>query len=161
MNEKTARQIAEMKNQTIGVEVEMRRDLRKLVEARAVVRLEHVDEVGDEVFVEHQAVAEHLEGVLARVGIGGTFCCGRLFLDFLRFCRGGEHLQQCAGEILLAEMVEYRLVQLVACAFGAQAHKVRHAHTFQRALQLRGALVSAVSASSGGAGIVPSHSALI
>lgn len=55
----------------IGVEVEMRRDLRELVEARAVVRLEHVDEVGDEVFVEHQAVAEHLEGVLARVGIGG------------------------------------------------------------------------------------------
>lgn len=49
----------------------MRRDLRELVEARAVVRLEHVDEVGDEVFVEHQAVAEHLEGVLARVGIGG------------------------------------------------------------------------------------------
>ena len=62
----------------------------------------------------------------------------------LRFCRGGEHLQQCAGEILLAEMVEYRLVQLVACAFGAQAHKVRHTQIFQRALQLRGALLSGI-----------------
>ena len=127
------------------VEVQLRRDLRELVERGLVAALQNVDEVRDELFVELHAVAEDLERVLARVGIRGTFCCGRLFLDFLRFCRGSEHLQQCAGEILLAEMVEYRLVQLVACAFGAQAHKVRHAHTFQRALQLRGALLGGIS----------------
>ena len=126
------------------VEVQLRRDLRELVERGLVAALQNVDEVRDELLVELHAVAEDLERVLARVGIRGTFCCGRLFLGLLRFCRGGEHLQQCAGEILLAEMVEYRLVQLVACAFGAQAHKVRHTHTFQRALQLRGALLSGI-----------------
>lgn len=86
----------------------MRRDLRKLVEARAVVRLEHVDEVGDEVFVEHQAVAEHLEGVLARVGIGGRLVrlpggSGRL----LRLRRAAERhaREERAGEVLLMEAV--------------------------------------------------------
>ena len=146
------------------VEVQLRRDLRELVERGLVAVLQNVDEVRDELFVELHAVAEDLERVLARVGIRGSFGCGRLLLDLLRFCRGGEHLQQCAGEILLAEMVEYRLVQLVACAFGAQAHKVRHAHIFFSALcscAARSSVVSAVSASSGGAGIVPSHSALI
>ena len=126
------------------VEVQLRRDLRELVERGLVAALQNVDEVRDELFVEFHAVAEDLERVLARVGIRGTFCCGRLFLGLLQFRRGGENLQQCAGEILLAEIVEHRLVQLVACAFGTQAHKVRHAHTFQRALQLRGAFLRGI-----------------
>ena len=100
--------VGEPAEKFVGVEVEMRRDLRELVEACAVVRLEHVDEVGDEVFVEHQAVAEHLEGVLARVGIGGRLVrlpggSGRL----LRLRRAAERhaREERAGEVLLMEAV--------------------------------------------------------
>ena len=75
------------------VEVQLRRDLRELVERGLVPTLQNVDEVRDELLVELHAVAEDLERVLARVGIRGTFCCGRLFLGLLQFRRGGEHLQ--------------------------------------------------------------------
>ena len=108
MNEKTARQIAEMKNQTIGVEVEMRRDLRELVERGLVAALQNVDEVRDELLVELHAVAEDLERVLARVGIGGRLVrlpggSGRL----LRLRRAAERhaREERAGEVLLVEAV--------------------------------------------------------
>ena len=127
----------------------MRRDLRELVEARAVVRLEHVDEVGDEVFVEHQAVAEHLEGVLARVGIGGRLVrlpggSGRL----LRLRRAAERhaREERAGEVLLMEAVEQAVRQRVARCAGAAAHEVRHADVFQRGLQAHRALLGRFAA---------------
>ena len=75
------------------VEVQLRRDLRELVERGLVPAFQNVDEVRDELLVELHAVAEDLERVLARVGIRGTSCCGRLFLGMLQFRRGGEHLQ--------------------------------------------------------------------
>ena len=57
MSQRTENQVAEMKKQTLGVEVEMRRDLREPVERGLVAALQNVDFVRDVLLVELHAVS--------------------------------------------------------------------------------------------------------
>ena len=116
----------------------MRCDLRKPVECGAVAALQNIDEVRNELFVQSHTVAEDLESVLARIGIGG----GRSvrLLRRLRFLRAGHFFQQRAGKSFFAEVFENGFVQLVSRACGAETDKIGNAQRLQRFLQLRGAL---------------------
>ena len=64
------KQIEAMKEQTIGVEIEMGGDLRELIEGGSVLVFHCLNEVGNQSVILVDAVEKNFKGVLAGIWVG-------------------------------------------------------------------------------------------
>ena len=118
----------------VGIEIQLGRDLRELVEGEPVSAFEHLDEIGNEPLVQRKAVAEDLEGVLAGVGIG--LLRARFRRHLFRLRAFAHQLREQFRQSALVKFVVKRLRQLFSLGCGTAAHEFGDAHFGELLLQL-------------------------